>query len=185
MSQRMLIENISPALRGLLAQGADLARVRFEEASGAAPKGALSVAIPASATDPKSIVETLRAVVEGGPPEGGTTNAMPADPRETTRAADGTTNVIAVQGVGLFHVEPPATTTGRAAGKIAVVTGAAQGFGLEIAQDLAAEGACVVLGDVNAGGAAQAAEAVCARLGAGRALGLAMNVTSGESIAGT
>ncbi len=42
---------------------------------------------------------------------------------------------------------------GRAVGKVAVVTGAAQGFGLEIAQDLAAQGGHVVLTDMNADGA--------------------------------
>jgi rhamnose utilization protein RhaD (predicted bifunctional aldolase and dehydrogenase)/NAD(P)-dependent dehydrogenase (short-subunit alcohol dehydrogenase family) len=71
---------------------------------------------------------------------------------------------------------------GRAAGKVAVVTGAAQGFGLEIAQDLAAQGACVVLTDMNAQGAVAAAERIVATGGAGRAIGLAINVTDGESV---
>jgi rhamnose utilization protein RhaD (predicted bifunctional aldolase and dehydrogenase)/NAD(P)-dependent dehydrogenase (short-subunit alcohol dehydrogenase family) len=71
---------------------------------------------------------------------------------------------------------------GRAAGKIAVVTGAAQGFGLEIAQDLADQGAHVVLTDVNQEGAAQAAVQLNARHGAGRAVALAINVTDGASV---
>lgn len=71
---------------------------------------------------------------------------------------------------------------GRAAGKVAMVTGAAQGFGLEIAQDLAAQGAHVVLADINAAGAVSAAEAVSVRHGTGRALGLAINVTDGASV---
>ena len=58
---------------------------------------------------------------------------------------------------------------GRVAGKVAVVTGAAQGFGLEIAQYLAAEGACVVLVDINEAGAAEGAAEICGRHGAGRA----------------
>jgi rhamnose utilization protein RhaD (predicted bifunctional aldolase and dehydrogenase)/NAD(P)-dependent dehydrogenase (short-subunit alcohol dehydrogenase family) len=71
---------------------------------------------------------------------------------------------------------------GRAAGKVALVTGAAQGFGLEIAQDLAAQGAYVILGDVNAAGAAAAAGEIARREGLGRALGLAMNVTDPASV---
>jgi len=72
---------------------------------------------------------------------------------------------------------------GRAAGKVALVTGAAQGFGLEIAQDLAAQGACVALADLNSEGAAQAAGEICENLAAGRAIPLAMNVTDPDSIA--
>lgn len=71
---------------------------------------------------------------------------------------------------------------GRAAGKVAFVTGAAQGFGLEIAQDLAAQGAHVVLADINDRGAASAADAICAAHGVGRAIGLAINVTDGASV---
>ena len=76
-----------------------------------------------------------------------------------------------------------AGAAGRLAGKVAVVTGAAQGFGLEIAQTLAVEGAVVVLTDINEPGAAEAAEALCRKHGPGRALGLAVNVTDGESVA--
>lgn len=72
---------------------------------------------------------------------------------------------------------------GRVTGKIAVVTGAAQGFGLEIAQGFAAEGGHVALTDVNEAGAQKAAEGICAERGKGKAVGLAINVTSGESIA--
>ena len=54
---------------------------------------------------------------------------------------------------------------GRAAGKVAVVTGAAQGFGLEIAQDLAAQGAHVVLTDMNAAGRAGGRGQINAQLG--------------------
>jgi NAD(P)-dependent dehydrogenase (short-subunit alcohol dehydrogenase family)/rhamnose utilization protein RhaD (predicted bifunctional aldolase and dehydrogenase) len=73
--------------------------------------------------------------------------------------------------------------TGKVAGKVALVTGAAQGFGLEIAQDLAAQGAHVVLSDVNAAGVQKAAAALSAGLGAGRAIGLPIDVTGAESVA--
>ena len=73
--------------------------------------------------------------------------------------------------------------SGRAAGKVAVVTGAAQGFGLGIAADLVAQGAHVVLADLNAVMAeAQAAE-LEARFGPGRATAVAMNVADEASVA--
>ncbi len=72
---------------------------------------------------------------------------------------------------------------GRMAGKVGVVTGAAQGFGLEIAQQFAAEGGCVVLADINEEGALGAADTICAERGKGRAIGAAVNVTDSESIA--
>ena len=70
-----------------------------------------------------------------------------------------------------------AGTAGRAAGKVALVTGAAQGFGFEIAVDLASQGAHVVLTDVNVEGAQRAATQIGVR-----ALGLAINVTDGTSV---
>jgi rhamnose utilization protein RhaD (predicted bifunctional aldolase and dehydrogenase)/NAD(P)-dependent dehydrogenase (short-subunit alcohol dehydrogenase family) len=71
---------------------------------------------------------------------------------------------------------------GRVAGKIAIVTGAAQGFGLEISQDLVAQGATVVLTDVNAQGAQAAAAQINAQLGKPRAIGLPINVADGASV---
>ncbi len=71
---------------------------------------------------------------------------------------------------------------GRVEGKVAVVTGAAQGFGLEIAQDLVAQGAHAVLMDMNIQGAVKAADALAEKCGKGRALAVAMNVTDGSSI---
>jgi len=72
---------------------------------------------------------------------------------------------------------------GHLKGKVAVVTGAAQGFGLEIAQGLAAEGAHVVLADINQDGAASAADDVRKVYGVGRAIGLPINVTDGAAVA--
>ena len=73
-------------------------------------------------------------------------------------------------------------SAGRAAGKVALVTGAAQGFGLEISQDLADQGACVVLTDINAHGAQDAAAQIGAHAGLLRAAGLPINVTDAASI---
>ena len=65
---------------------------------------------------------------------------------------------------------------GRLAGKVAVITGAAQGFGLGIAESMAAEGAYVVIADMNAEGAAAAAAKFDG------ALSSAVNVTEEESV---
>jgi len=76
-----------------------------------------------------------------------------------------------------------AAAPGRLKGKVAIVTGAAQGFGLEIAQSLAAEGAHVVLTDINEQGAATAAYDLCNVCGGGRAISLPINVTDAGAIA--
>jgi rhamnose utilization protein RhaD (predicted bifunctional aldolase and dehydrogenase)/NAD(P)-dependent dehydrogenase (short-subunit alcohol dehydrogenase family) len=72
---------------------------------------------------------------------------------------------------------------GRVAGRVALVTGAAQGFGLALAAGLVASGAHVVLADMNAAGAASEAAALEERFGPGRAVSVAMNVTDEQSVA--
>ncbi len=67
---------------------------------------------------------------------------------------------------------------GRVAGKLALVTGAAQGLGAAHARLLAQEGARVLLTDVNGEGAAAQAEAINAELGAGTAYSMQHDVTS-------
>jgi rhamnose utilization protein RhaD (predicted bifunctional aldolase and dehydrogenase)/NAD(P)-dependent dehydrogenase (short-subunit alcohol dehydrogenase family) len=71
---------------------------------------------------------------------------------------------------------------GRVAGKVAMVTGAAQGFGLEISEDLVAQGATVVLTDLNAQGAQAAAERINSQLTKPRAIGLPINVADSASV---
>jgi rhamnulose-1-phosphate aldolase/alcohol dehydrogenase len=66
--------------------------------------------------------------------------------------------------------------------RIALVTGGASGIGRAIARRLAAEGAHVVVGDVDVAGAARTADEIGAAVGAGRALGLGMDVTSEASV---
>ena len=69
-------------------------------------------------------------------------------------------------------------TTGRLAGKIAIVTGAAQGFGKGIAEEMHREGATVVIADMNLPGA----QAVADELGE-HAAAIEVNVTDEASVA--
>jgi len=72
--------------------------------------------------------------------------------------------------------------SGHVAGKIAVVTGAAQGFGAGIARDLAKEGAYVVIADVNLDGAQELADNLNEQYGTGRAVAVKTDVTNEESV---
>jgi NAD(P)-dependent dehydrogenase (short-subunit alcohol dehydrogenase family)/rhamnose utilization protein RhaD (predicted bifunctional aldolase and dehydrogenase) len=69
----------------------------------------------------------------------------------------------------------------RMQNKICLVTGAAQGFGLGIAQGLASEGAIVVVADMNADGAKQAADDIEKQYGT-TTLSIAVNVTDEASV---
>ena len=75
-----------------------------------------------------------------------------------------------------IHNRP--ATTGRLAGKIAIVTGAAQGFGKGIAEELYKEGATIIIADMNQ----PLAESVAAEMGE-RACAIAVNVSDEESVA--
>ena len=74
-----------------------------------------------------------------------------------------------------IHNRP--ATTGRLGGKIAIVTGGAQGFGLGIAQEMYREGASVVLADLNEAQAIAAAK----ELGE-RAVGIKVDVGNPASV---
>ena len=68
--------------------------------------------------------------------------------------------------------------TGRLAGKITIVTGAAQGFGKGIAEELYKEGATIIVADMNYALAQQ----VALEMGE-RAIAIAVNVADEESVA--
>ena len=72
--------------------------------------------------------------------------------------------------------ERPATQ-GRLAGKIAIVTGAAQGFGYGIAKEMYAQGASIAIADLNEEGAQKAASEF-----GDRAFGVKVDVSSAESV---
>ena len=67
--------------------------------------------------------------------------------------------------------------TGRVAGKLALITGAAQGLGAASATMLASEGARVLCTDINADGAAATAAAINAAYGADTAYSCHLDVT--------
>lgn len=147
------MHTILPALRAVLATQGRLPRLRFAPSAEAA---GISLHIAADAT-PVAQVEALRAAVPAGASQ------------------------VSLAGIGVVTVET-AAGSGRAAGKIALVTGAAQGFGCEIAADLAGQGAWVALADVNVAGAVAAAERINAACGHEAAMGVAMNVTEPDSV---
>ena len=74
-----------------------------------------------------------------------------------------------------IHRRP--ATQGRLGGKLAVVTGAAQGFGQGIAQEMYREGATVVIADLNL----DLAEKTAREMGS-RAIAISVNVTEEASV---
>ncbi len=66
--------------------------------------------------------------------------------------------------------------------RIALVTGGASGIGRAVARRLAAEGAHVVVADLDEAGARKAAEEIATSRGPGSALGLRMDVSSEDSV---
>ncbi len=66
--------------------------------------------------------------------------------------------------------------------RIALVTGGASGIGRATALRLAAEGAHVVVADLDAAGALKVADEVAATSGGGKAIGVEMDVTSESSV---
>jgi rhamnulose-1-phosphate aldolase/alcohol dehydrogenase len=66
--------------------------------------------------------------------------------------------------------------------RVAIVTGGASGIGKAVAKRLAAEGAHVVVTDLDAAGAKAVADEVVKSVGAGRAIGVGMDVTSEASV---
>lgn len=69
---------------------------------------------------------------------------------------------------------------GRVEGKLALVTGGAQGLGAATGRRLVEEGARVVLSDLNADGAAATAAAICADHGDGTAFAIGHDVANPE-----
>ncbi len=76
-----------------------------------------------------------------------------------------------------------AASGGELASKVALVTGAAHGIGRAIAERLAAEGAHVVVTDIDVKAAQEVAQGIVDNQGIGRAMALNMDVTNPEQVA--
>ena len=88
---------------------------------------------------------------------------------------------VSVDGVS-YRIDTPAAGTARLAGRIVIVTGSGQGFGKGIAEGLVAQGAHVVVADINAETGQAAVDAMCEQFGDRAAVFLPINVTSQESV---
>ncbi|MBQ0010607.1 MAG: SDR family oxidoreductase [Ruminococcus sp.] len=73
--------------------------------------------------------------------------------------------------------------TKRLSEKVSIVTGSAQGFGRGIAEAMLAEGAYVVIADMNMEGAKTLAAELCKTYGPGRATPVSVNVSDEDSVA--
>ncbi|SVB54692.1 uncharacterized protein METZ01_LOCUS207546 [marine metagenome] len=157
VSTEEMINVVGPVLRMQLGKDGRYPVVRFVEQT-----ARTAVALPLSGSmDETGIIEVISKALGSSPG----------------------VEAVGVDGVGAFEIDPvDETSTGRVAGKVLIVTGAAQGFGLEIAQDLAKQGACVVLADINDAEANNQAEALRKEYGRDRAMAVAMNVTDLASV---
>lgn len=88
---------------------------------------------------------------------------------------------VAVSGVGTFTTKP-INHCGRLKNKISIVTGSAQGFGLGIAEAMIAEGASVVIADLNYDLALEVSQKLCGQFGEGRAFACKVDVGNEESV---
>ena len=103
--------------------------------------------------------------------------------KDAAAAADAVRNgakSVCVEGVGTFTVTD-AQGGNALSGKIAIVTGSAQGFGAGIAEYLASKGAYVAVVDMNADGAKAEAEKIMREYGT-RTIAVSANVTDEDSV---
>jgi rhamnose utilization protein RhaD (predicted bifunctional aldolase and dehydrogenase)/NAD(P)-dependent dehydrogenase (short-subunit alcohol dehydrogenase family) len=73
-------------------------------------------------------------------------------------------------------------SAGRVGGKVAIVTGAAQGFGEGIARELTSEGAYTVIADINLEGAQIIADELNSEYGEGKSIAVKVDVSNEESV---
>lgn len=89
---------------------------------------------------------------------------------------------IFIKEIGTFCVEYYTESLEKPySGKVAIVTGSAQGFGLGIAEYLASKGAAVVVADMNEEGAAKAAEDIAEKFGV-KTVSVTTNVSDEASV---
>lgn len=87
-----------------------------------------------------------------------------------------------IKGVGSFSRSYSARDKKRMTGKVAVITGGAQGFGEGIARELASYGATVIIGDLNVELAQKVAESLSLQYGSGAAAAFPVNVGDENSV---
>lgn len=160
MEKQEQINIIAPAIRAIIGSDGSMLTVTYSVTLCGQKEGCIDVPI-ADTDDSQAICKKLT---------------------DATGKNIDTVQCICVPDLGSFAIEKSESIQGRAAGKVAVVTGAAQGFGLEIAQDLAAQGAYVALADINETAATTEAQKLCTQYGANKAIAVAVNVTSPESV---
>ncbi|MCC8035065.1 MAG: SDR family NAD(P)-dependent oxidoreductase [Rikenellaceae bacterium] len=149
----------------------------------------------------KEVVPALRAALSGDGPlrtlhvlDAGTTipdiYSESADPDRLIALIDDYKNnrgalpgTIMIEGAGMVFLEPlPASLPGRMAGKTVVVTGAGQGFGEGIARELYAEGANIVIADINGEGGGKTAKSLESSSSYNRVISVRTDVSNTESI---
>jgi len=113
---------------------------------------------------------------------------------EAYKAANGfAPEIVTVQGLGSFKItasnkggksdlQDGSGSQGRLAGKIAIVTGGAQGFGKGIAEAMAAEGACIAVADLNIDGALICARELNTQFGEDTAIAVEVDVSDEASV---
>jgi len=74
------------------------------------------------------------------------------------------------------------TSSGKLLGKIAIVTGGAQGFGYGIAEGLVREGATVVIADMNLDGAREAKTTIEEKFGLDKVIAVEVNIANETSV---
>ncbi|MCF7927843.1 MAG: SDR family NAD(P)-dependent oxidoreductase [Spirochaetales bacterium] len=150
----------APLLRGLMYNGktAPLVQMVSEEDDTAPDSGEAVLKIKDrgfSELDEDKLVEELTAAWKAA----GGAEVVPEKGEEAS--ASGPVR-IEVEGVGQYRVYYPegVSINSPVAGKAAVVTGGAQGFGASLVQQLAARGAVVVIVDLNLEGAEKMAQSI-------------------------
>ncbi|NLM77773.1 MAG: SDR family NAD(P)-dependent oxidoreductase [Ruminococcaceae bacterium] len=93
-------------------------------------------------------------------------------------------SAVFISGLGTFRINPttPAKRQARLAGRICLVTGAAQGFGEGIARELAAAGGVLVIADLNEPAALQVADDLNREHGEGTAFSVRVDVGNEASV---
>ncbi len=154
-----ILNQVSPRLRGLLASdvGPAVVTVLPEES-------ALSDPLVIEVSDPADAASAVTAAV------GSYRDAHGSAP-----------TCVLIPGVAMLAITPAVPVSGRLAGRVAMVTGAAQGFGLGISEELLADGATVILSDMNIELAREQADRLASQFGAGRAVAVKINVTDEQS----